>query len=265
MYGLGTIDKGKIIDWGLTSEDYLNYRPGPPSSLFDKLLAHGIGVEGQSIVDLGTGTGVMAIEFARNGCSVTGMDISSEQISMANLIRDWECLDVKFEVSDCEILPFADHSIDVITANQSWLYLKLDKVIPEVKRVLKPNGKLVTSHFSWLPHVGSIADQTEKLILKYNPAWTGSGYTGEVPLSPKWALNDFNLVGMFYYDEEIPFTRESWRGRVRASRGIGASLSNDTVFRFDNKHDQLLRNISSDKFTIDHRIDAHIFSVKNLT
>jgi SAM-dependent methyltransferase len=261
MYGLGISDEVKNIDWGRTSRDYMNYRPGPPSSLYDKLFAHGIGVEGQSIVDLGTGTGVMANEFSRNGCLVTGLDISKEQVSMAKMISDWECLNTTFIVNECEILPFADQSIDVFTANQSWLYFKHDKIIPEIKRVLKPNGKLVTSHFSWLPVPGGIANHSERLILEHNPAWTGAGYSGKIPLVPNWSLNEFNLITMFYYDEDIPFTRETWKGRVRASRGIGATLSEKEVQYFDKQHDELLRSISSEQFTINHRIDAHIFTL----
>ena len=44
--------------------------------------------------------------------------------------------------------------------------------------------------------------------------------------------NAFELRAMFYYDEAIPFSRETWRGRMRALRGIGASLSQEQVENF---------------------------------
>src|SRR5687767_3553212 len=65
MDGLGSHDGDKVIDWGKTSEDYSVHRPGPPPSFFARLAALGIGREGQRILDLGTGTGVMARQFAR--------------------------------------------------------------------------------------------------------------------------------------------------------------------------------------------------------
>ena len=67
------------------------------------------------------------------------------------------------------------------------------------------------------------------------------------------------LTDKFVYDETIPFTRESWRGRMRALRGIGASLSTDNVRAFDQEHEVLLNDIVSAEFNILHRIDAHIY------
>lgn len=261
MYGTGLIDEGNEINWGNTSEDYIMYRPAPPKSFFNKLFAHGIGVENQKLLDLGTGVGHMAIEFAKNGSVVTGMDISEKQIKMAKMISEWECLKIHYIVAPCEKLPFTDHSFDIITANQCWLYFDQEKIIPEIKRVLKPNGKLMVSHFSWLPYKGGIANESEKLILKYNPSWSAAGYQGIVPVIPSWSMNHFNLETLFYYDEEVPFSKKSWMGRVRASRGIGASLSQSEVKLFDLDHKNLLDSITTDHFYIRHRIDAHIFSV----
>jgi hypothetical protein len=63
---------------------------------------------------------------------------------------------------------------------------------------------------------------------------------------------------MFWFDEAVPFTRESWRGRIRACRGIGASLSDDEVKAFDAAHDELLSRIAPERFTVLHRVDAHL-------
>lgn len=68
------------------------------------------------------------------------------------------------------------------------------------------------------------------------------------------------LQAMFWYDEAISFTREGWRGRIRACRGTGATLSPAQLERFDREHDELLKRIAPDEFTILHRLDAHIFT-----
>jgi SAM-dependent methyltransferase len=209
---------------------------GHQKSLYKKLSAHGIGDEGQSILDLGTGTGVMAIEFAKNGSNVSGLDISKEQINIAKSVSEWECLDINFVTAACETLPFFDNSFDVIAANQCWLYFDLAILLPEIQRVLKPSGKLMISHFSWLPNESDIASNTEELILNYNPDWSASGYSGDIPLVLDWAKKEFNLTSVFYYDEDVAFNQESWRGRIRASRGVSASLSFDGVKQFDREH-----------------------------
>src|SRR4029077_2890154 len=74
------IDGGRAIDWSLTSADYAAHRPGPPQRLFDVLAAHGVGRPGQRVLDLGTGTGLVARELARRGATVSGIDIASGQI-----------------------------------------------------------------------------------------------------------------------------------------------------------------------------------------
>ena len=56
------IDGGRSIDWSKTSADYARHRPGPPASFYSKLRAFDIGVRDQALLDLGTGTGLLARE-----------------------------------------------------------------------------------------------------------------------------------------------------------------------------------------------------------
>jgi len=136
-------------------------------------------------------------------------------------------------------------------------------VIQELHRVLRPGGLLVTSHFCWLPRQDEIARRSEELVLKFNPEWRGADWAGVIPPSPAWAEPIFDVTTMFYYDEPILFTRESWRGRIRACRGIGATLSTNEVEAFDAAHKDLLRRIAPDSFTVLHRLDAHVFKFKD--
>ena len=69
------IDDGHAFDWGKTSNDYAVYRPGYPASFYTVLQALGIGIPGQNILDLGTGTGVLARPCAQQGAHVIGIDI----------------------------------------------------------------------------------------------------------------------------------------------------------------------------------------------
>ncbi|MEM8709038.1 MAG: methyltransferase domain-containing protein, partial [Actinomycetota bacterium] len=60
--------------FGNAAADYATHRAGFPDELFDRLAPHGIGRSGQRVVDLGTGTGTVARQLARRGCSVIGVD-----------------------------------------------------------------------------------------------------------------------------------------------------------------------------------------------
>ena len=105
---------------------------------------------------------------------------------------------------------------------------------------------------------GSSAAASEQLNLQHNPDWQGANYTGLTRPRYPGLTPEMHYSGYFYYDEAIPFTREAWMGRIRASRGIGATLNADQVAAFDAEHKQLLREIAEPEFSITHRIDAHI-------
>jgi 2-polyprenyl-3-methyl-5-hydroxy-6-metoxy-1,4-benzoquinol methylase len=256
---------GREVDWGKTSADYNLYRPGYPDSFYDKLAALGIGLRGQRILDLGTGTGVLARKFAKRGCTVTAVDISENQISAAQKLTQEEGLDINFFVSVAESTHLPDKTFDVITAGSCWLYFDKSIVIPEVKRLLYPHGFLMTCTLVWLPYEDRIAQKTEELILRYNPHWTGAGFQfqPETHTVPKWSLHDFHMTSFHTYRVSIEFTRESWRGRMRTCRGVGASLSQKEIEAFDKEHAQLLNTIAAEKFTIVHLIWFHVFQVKN--
>jgi SAM-dependent methyltransferase len=255
------IDDGNPFDWGKTSADYSAFRPNYPSRFFDLLKALHIGLPGQDILDLGTGVGFLALRFAQAGATVTGIDIAPEQIDEARRQAQVLGLTADFQVLPAEATEFPSASFDCITASQSWLYFDKERAIPEVKRLLRPDGLFLTSHFVWLPRQDALARASEKLVLEHNPKWSHADFSGETPLIPEWSVGHFTLHARFVFDAAIPFTRESWRGRIRACRGVGAALTQTAVEKFDQQHDALLRDIAPDRFEVLHRIDAHVFRV----
>ncbi len=229
------------------------------------------------MLDIGTGTGLLARNFAENGCVVSGVDISDSQIAVAKELAGRNNLKIDFRVSNVEKMPFPDNSFDCVVSSNSWQYFNANKVIKEMKRVLKNHGLFVISHFSWLPRLDEVARASEELAIKYNPFWKRENWNNSAEIDemitsggvvvpfPDSNQEKIVLRGMFFYDEEIPFTRMQWKGRFRASRGIGASLSQEQVEMFDEEHEELLKIISGEAFTITHRIDAHIYSFQKFT
>lgn len=255
-------DRGRDIDWGKTSEDYAKFRPGPPLSLYKMLEAHGVGLPGQRVLDQGTGTGVFGRQLARQGCKVVGTDISENQIHFATELASKEGLkNIEFLVSPAEVNPFADHSFDIISASQCFVYFDQTKWIPEARRLLRPGGKFVSAFFQWLPLEDKISGATERLVLKHNPDWTAHSPPGHVVQFENWFARDFRQTALLVYDEDIRFTREVWRGRIRALRGIGASLSPEQVEAFDREHEEMLKPFG-DEFIIPHRIIARVLTPK---
>jgi 2-polyprenyl-3-methyl-5-hydroxy-6-metoxy-1,4-benzoquinol methylase len=257
-----SLDPGRSMDWGRTSEDYATHRPGPPQEFYERYRSLGVGFPGQRILDLGTGTGELARQFARQGARVCGTDIAAGQIEMARSLAAQEGLAVEFRVAPGEQSPYPDASFGAITANQVWFYFDVPRTIRDVKRLLGPGGLLAVSYFSALPREDLLVRESERLVLEFNPQWTGKDWNGYVSPIAKWAERDFTLKAMFSFDAAIPFTRESWAGRMRACRGIGAALSEEDVRRFDTAHGALLERIAPERFTVLHRLSAHILQPK---
>ena len=70
------IDGGKAFDWDRTSGDYARFRDIYPAEFYEKIASRKIGIPGQSVLDLGTGTGVLPRNMYSFGAKWTGTDIS---------------------------------------------------------------------------------------------------------------------------------------------------------------------------------------------
>jgi ubiquinone/menaquinone biosynthesis C-methylase UbiE len=253
------IDKGSEFDFGKTSEDYAKYRDIYPDSLYQFLLSRGIGLPGQNILDLGTGTGVFPRAMHAHGARFTGIDISAEQIGKARDLSETQGMEIDFIVRPAEDTGLPSGAFDVVTAFQCFAYFDKEAVLPEIRRLLKKEGVLVIVWMAWLPFEDRVAKAAEDLVLKYNPSWTGAGYRGGVQALPERSKRYFLLRETREYDEKIPFDFESWMGRIRACRGVSAALPPEKVAEFDAEHEKLLRSLTMEPFKILHRITVSIF------
>ena len=70
----------------------------------------------------------------------------------------------------------------------------------------------------------------------------------------------FDLRAFHLVEGPIESTRDSWRGRTRACRRIGPTLTYELVSEFDEAHDQLLRQTAPESFPILYRMAIHVFA-----
>ncbi len=231
------IDNGQAFDWGRASKEYAKYRDIYPGEFYEKLAQLSLGVEGQEVLDLGTGTGVLPRNMYVYGAKWTGTDISENQIAYAEELTREAGMDIKYVVTSAEDIDFPEESFDVITACQCFMYFDKSVLLPKIHKMLKKDGHFAVLFMAWLPGESEIAKRSEELVLKYNPSWTGGGMTRYQLETPPWCGELFEPVHMLTYDLPVTFTRESWHGRMKACRGIGASsLSGSEVEAWEREH-----------------------------
>tara|TARA_Y100000817_G_scaffold287568_1_gene256213 strand:+ start:292 stop:1008 length:717 start_codon:yes stop_codon:yes gene_type:complete len=102
------------------------------------------------VLDVATGTGDVAFKLAPKTEKVTGIDIASNMIDLANKKKDKKkLLNVDFLVGDAENLPFEDNTFDVITISYGYRNISdQPKALKEFNRILKKEGRLFILEFS---------------------------------------------------------------------------------------------------------------------
>lgn len=251
---------GTKIDFGKTAADYAKHRAGFPDPFFDRLATMGLIRAGMKALDLGTGTGTVARGLAMRGLEATGLDKSTALMEQAKILDADAGVAVRYVERTAEATGFPDHTFDIVTAGQCWHWFKRDVTAKEVRRILKPGGHLVIAHFDWIPLPGNVPEATENLIRAYNDAWNLWGGTGMyAPWMRDLGEGGFRQIESFTFDMDTPYTHEAWRGRVRASAGIGASsMSPERIAQFDAELAAILQEKFPEPMTVLHRIFAAI-------
>ena len=246
------------VNFGQTASDYGRWRAGFPAHFFKRLFAEGWVMPENRVLDLGTGTGTIARGLALRGCRVTGIDSEQHLLTEAARLDREAATGVTYVQGRAEATGLPEASFDLVTAGQCWHWFDRAATVAEVARVLAPSGRLVIAHFDWLPMRDNVVAMTERLVERYNPDWHLGNTSG---LYPPWltdaAEGGFEALETFSFDVQVAYTHEAWRGRIRASAGIGASLPAESVALFDaHLEDELKRHWPDEPLLVPHRVWA---------
>jgi SAM-dependent methyltransferase len=136
------------------------------ADIYEDLIAR-LGVTpGTKWLDLGTGTGAIALRAALRGAVVTGQDLAPGMIDTARRLAAQAGLDITFEVGDCEELPYPDASFHVVSSAQGLIFAPDHRAVAgQLARVCQPGGHI--GFTAWRPG-GSIAEQLQ-LLGRFSP------------------------------------------------------------------------------------------------
>ena len=135
-------------------------------------------VRHKTVLELATGTGLIAKHIVNAAAHIEATDASPEMITEAK--RDNRSAKLHFSVQDMFRLPYANQSFDVvIVSNALHIVPQPEKALAEIRRVLKDDGVLIAPTFT---HAGnSFTGKVKAFFMRL------AGF----PLHSKWASEEY--------------------------------------------------------------------------
>lgn len=99
-------------------------------------------VQGRKLLDVGCGAGEGAVYFASRGTHSTAVDVSSGMLSTARALAAAHSVSIDTCQCSAVALPFPDESFGLVYVSNVLHHLDTETALPELRRVLKPGGKL---------------------------------------------------------------------------------------------------------------------------
>lgn len=152
---------------------FSRYMEGGARLFFERMDA----ARGSRFLDIGCGSGQLALIAARAGAVVTGCDIATNWIEKARGRAAEEGLAIQFDVADAEELPYPDGQFDVVASLIGAMFApRPELVAAEMTRVCRPGGLIAMANWTLAGFVG----QMFRLIANYitptgmpSPLWWG--------------------------------------------------------------------------------------------
>lgn len=105
------------------------------------------------VLDVGCGTGFLALQCASLGHRVVGLDATAEMLAVARTKAEQAGLQIELRRGDAEALPFEDRRFDlVIERHVVWTLPEPGRALADWQRVLRPGGRLVLIEGHWGSH-----------------------------------------------------------------------------------------------------------------
>src|SRR5215831_16981901 len=155
---------------------------------------------GCQLLDVGCGSGQLALLAARDGVNVTGVDIAPNLVERARARAKAEGLNARFVEGDAEALPFEDASFDVVTSLVGAMFApRPELVASELLRVCSPGGTIAMANWTPQGFIGQMFKTFSKFIAPSgmpSPVLWGDETTVRERLGK--GLSELNLVRCHY-------------------------------------------------------------------
>ncbi len=175
---------------------FSRYMEGDARDFYERLNV----APGCQLLDVGCGSGQLALIAAKDDLEVTGVDIASNLVERAWARAQAEGLRARFEEADAEALPFEDASFDVVVSLIGAMFApRPELVAKELLRVCVPGGTIAMANWTPQGFVGQMFKTIAKFIAPSgmpSPVLWGDETTVRERLGK--GLSELNLVKRHY-------------------------------------------------------------------
>ena len=196
-------------------EDYVKYRPGYPREVLG-LLEEECGLTAASVVaDVGSGTGLLALPFLRNGNRVYGVEPNREMREAGEQLLasypNFVSVDGRAEATT-----LGDASVDFVAAGQAFHWFDPAGARREFLRILRPEGWVVLTWNDRRTSGTPFLEEYERLLLEYGTDYrqVSAKYMEEASLSTLFGAAGVRTRS--FVNEQV-FDFEGLRGRLTSS------------------------------------------------
>jgi ubiquinone/menaquinone biosynthesis C-methylase UbiE len=194
--------------WSRCARSYTDGFGALTGETIKPLLDEGQVSRSSRVLDVGTGTGLVAAAAAQRGADVVGIDFSDAMLAEARRLHP----EIEYHAASIDALPFAAGTFDAVIGNFVLHHAgRPAKVLEEAFRVLRPGGKVV--HTVW-------ADPSKlEAIGLFFAAVTEHAGTAELPNGPLFGISDFDVFHQMlrdagFRDSSVRELRIVWRMRT---------------------------------------------------
>jgi SAM-dependent methyltransferase len=190
------------------------------------------GLAGRRVLDVGCGTGVDLVRFARGGARAVGVDIADSAVALARQNVAHRGLAADLLVADGEALPFASNAFDYVFAHGVAQYTTDGRrLVEEVHRVLAPGGQAVFQGYNRISWLNALS-RLMKVDLEHEGA----------PVLRKYSPREFRVLVDVFPEVDLVYERfpiksrlhGGWKGRAFNTFFVGTfnALPRSVVERY---------------------------------
>ncbi len=210
------------VDWKNFLAEFHRDRAGVAEAILSRALAgehspyrwlgRAVAADAHLVLDLACGSGPVSRELQHDGRTVIGLDLSSEELSIAA-----DRGPGPWVRGDALQLPFADGSFDAVTSSMGLVVVRpLDDLMSEIVRVLRPGGVLAAI----APAIRPLSPRDLRILTRITThLWTKPQFPGPVELA------GFTRTLAAHGMSKVEDNRERYRFTVRSRKDAELVLS----------------------------------------